>query len=60
MVRKLKGTSGDKFEFKAPESGIYEFCFENPSSTPETVSFYIHVGHIPNENDLAKHGSSAC
>ncbi|KAJ4727407.1 Transmembrane emp24 domain-containing protein [Melia azedarach] len=22
--------------------------------TPEVVSFYIHVGHIPNEHDLAK------
>ncbi|KAL6271557.1 transmembrane emp24 domain-containing protein p24beta3-like [Prunus yedoensis var. nudiflora] len=53
-VFSLKGTSGDKFEFKAPQSGIYKFCFRNPVSTPETVSFYIHVGHIPNEHDLAK------
>lgn len=52
----LKGTSGDKFEFKAPRSGMYKFCFNNPYSTPETVSFYIHVGHIPNEHDLAKDG----
>lgn len=52
-----KGTSGDKFEFKAPHSGMYKFCFHNPYSTPETVSFYIHVGHIPNEHDLAKDGS---
>lgn len=55
-VHTLKGTSGDKFEFKAPRSGMYKFCFHNPYSTPETVSFYIHVGHIPNEHDLAKDG----
>ncbi|KAK7336790.1 hypothetical protein VNO77_17338 [Canavalia gladiata] len=54
IVYALKGTSGDKFEFKASQSGIYAFCFNNPASTPETLSFYIHVGHIPNENDLAK------
>ncbi|XP_057489082.1 transmembrane emp24 domain-containing protein p24beta3-like [Actinidia eriantha] len=54
VVHTLKGTSGDKFEFKAPRSGMYQFCFHNPHSTPETVSFYIHVGHIPNEHDLAK------
>ncbi|GJZ77410.1 transmembrane emp24 domain-containing protein p24beta3-like protein [Tanacetum coccineum] len=46
---------GDKFEFiKAPRSGMYKFCFHNLFSTPETVSFHIHVGHIPNEHDLAK------
>jgi hypothetical protein len=55
-VHTLKGKSGDKFEFKAPRSGMYKFCFHNPYSTPETVSFYIHVGHIPNEHDLAKDG----
>ncbi|CAH9083661.1 unnamed protein product [Cuscuta europaea] len=54
VVHTMKGTSGDKFEFKAPRSGMYKFCFHNPYSTPETVSFYIHVGHIPNEHDLAK------
>ncbi|XP_010532582.1 PREDICTED: transmembrane emp24 domain-containing protein p24beta3 [Tarenaya hassleriana] len=54
IVHSLKGTSGDKFEFKAPRSGMYKFCFHNPHSTPETVSFYIHVGHIPNEHDVAK------
>jgi len=53
-VHTLKGTSGDKFEFKAPRSGMYKFCFHNPYSTPETVSFYIHIGHIPSEHDLAK------
>ncbi|XP_009370753.1 transmembrane emp24 domain-containing protein p24beta3-like [Pyrus x bretschneideri] len=53
-VFSLKGTSGDKFAFKAPKSGLYKFCFRNPVSTPETVSFYIHVGHIPNEHGLAK------
>uniref|UniRef100_A0A2P2JMD8 Uncharacterized protein MANES_03G172900 n=1 Tax=Rhizophora mucronata TaxID=61149 RepID=A0A2P2JMD8_RHIMU len=55
-VHTVKGTSGDKFEFKAPRSGMYKFCFHNPQSAPETVSFYIHVGHIPNEHDLAKDG----
>ncbi|CAJ1903406.1 unnamed protein product [Sphenostylis stenocarpa] len=54
LVYSLKGTSGDKFQFKASLHGIYKFCFQNPASTPEIVSFYIHVGHIPNENDLAK------
>ncbi|KAK9664305.1 hypothetical protein RND81_14G032300 [Saponaria officinalis] len=54
VVHTLKGTAGEKFEFKAPRSGMYKFCFHNPHSTPETVSFYIHVGHIPNEHNLAK------
>ncbi|KAI4301194.1 hypothetical protein L6164_034498 [Bauhinia variegata] len=53
LVHSLEGTSGDKFEFKAPISGTYRFCFRNPTSAPETVSFHIHVGHIPNEHDLA-------
>ncbi|KAK4381656.1 Transmembrane emp24 domain-containing protein p24beta3 [Sesamum angolense] len=57
-VHTLKGTSGDKFEFKAPANGMYKFCFHNPSSTPETVSFNIHTGHIPSEHDLAKDGLS--
>ncbi|KAH0891815.1 LOW QUALITY PROTEIN: hypothetical protein HID58_054244, partial [Brassica napus] len=47
----VEGNIRDKF---APRSGMYKFCFHNPYSTPETVSFYIHVGHIPNEHDLAK------
>ena len=54
VVHSVKGTSGEKFEFKAPRSGMYKFCFRNPTSAPETVSFYIHVGHIPSEHDLAK------
>ncbi|KAK3440721.1 hypothetical protein EUGRSUZ_B01001 [Eucalyptus grandis] len=54
VVQTLKGTSGDKFKFKAPRSGMYKFCFHNPYSTPETVSFNIHAGHIPNDHDLAK------
>ncbi|KAI3459428.1 hypothetical protein Pfo_016091 [Paulownia fortunei] len=53
-VHTLKGTSGDKFEFKAPGSGMYKFCFHNPYSTPETVSFNIHTGHIPTAHDLVK------
>ncbi|KAI4349465.1 hypothetical protein L6164_010051 [Bauhinia variegata] len=54
LVHSLEGSSGDKFEFKAPLSGTYKFCFRNPASTHETVSFHIHVGHIPNEHDLAR------
>ncbi|XP_020106360.1 transmembrane emp24 domain-containing protein p24beta3-like [Ananas comosus] len=53
-VYSLKGKSGEKFEFKAPRPGMYKFCFHNPYGAPETVSFHIHVGHIPNEHDLAK------
>jgi len=45
---------GKKFEFQAHERGLYRFCFINPSSTPETISFYIHVGHVPGIEDLAK------
>ncbi|XP_057992652.1 transmembrane emp24 domain-containing protein p24beta3-like [Hevea brasiliensis] len=33
---------------------MYKFCFHNPYSTSETVSFCVHVGHIPKEHDLAK------
>lgn len=58
-VHTLKGTSGDKFEFKAPRSGMYKFCFYNPHSTPETVAFHIHIGHIPSEHNLAKDGLSS-
>ncbi|CAN4116524.1 unnamed protein product [Withania somnifera] len=54
VVHAIKGTAEDKFEFKAPKSGMYKFCFHNPHSAPETVSFYIHIGHITNEHDLAK------
>ncbi|KAF3652659.1 Transmembrane emp24 domain-containing protein p24beta3 [Capsicum annuum] len=54
VVHTMKGSAGDKFEFKAPKSGMFNFCFRNPHSSPETVSFYIHIGHITNEHDLAK------
>lgn len=57
-IHSINGTSGDKFQLKAPRSGLYKFCFHNPYSTPETISFYIHVGHIPNDHDLAKDGLS--
>ncbi|KAK6146029.1 hypothetical protein DH2020_019898 [Rehmannia glutinosa] len=53
-VHSLKGSTGDKYEFKAPTSGMYKFCFHNSHSTPESVSFSIHTGHIPNQHDLAK------
>ncbi|KAI3856923.1 hypothetical protein MKW92_025913, partial [Papaver armeniacum] len=35
VVNYLKGTSGDKFEFKAPRKGMYKLCFHNPYSTPD-------------------------
>ncbi|KAF3322880.1 transmembrane emp24 domain-containing protein p24beta3 [Carex littledalei] len=53
-VLSMTGKSGDKFEFKAPRAGMHKFCFHNKYGAPETISFYIHVGHIPNEHDLAK------
>jgi emp24/gp25L/p24 family/GOLD len=56
-VLSLMGKSGDKFEFKAPRAGMHKFCFHNKYGAPETISFYIHVGHIPNEHDLAKDGT---
>ncbi|KAF2284312.1 hypothetical protein GH714_020394 [Hevea brasiliensis] len=31
VVHSVKGTSGDKFEFKAPRSGMYKFCFTIPT-----------------------------
>ncbi|KMZ75917.1 Transmembrane emp24 domain-containing protein p24beta3 [Zostera marina] len=54
IVHSIKGTSGDKFEFKVPSSGLYKFCFNNPAKTPETVSFYIHIGHLAGEHELTK------
>lgn len=57
-VHSLKASYGDKFELKVPTNGMHKFCFHNPSSSPESVSFNIHVGHIPKEQDLAKDGSS--
>ncbi|XP_051130007.1 transmembrane emp24 domain-containing protein p24beta3-like [Andrographis paniculata] len=53
-VHTVKASSGDKFEFKAPVDGMYKFCFHNHYHTPEAVSFNIHVGHIPNEHNIAK------
>ncbi|PKU86237.1 Transmembrane emp24 domain-containing protein p24beta3 [Dendrobium catenatum] len=53
-VHTSKGKSGDKFEFKAPSGGMYKFCFHNPTKIPESISFNIHVGHIPSEQHLAK------
>ncbi|KAL8128897.1 hypothetical protein V2J09_018052 [Rumex salicifolius] len=54
IVHTSKGTSGDKFELKAPRSGMYKFCFQNPSNIPDSIAFHIHVGHIPTEHALAK------
>jgi hypothetical protein len=45
---------GQKFEFVAHHRGRYKFCFHNPLSAPEQVTFYIHVGHVPGVEDLAK------
>lgn len=47
---------GQKFEFVAHQKGRYKFCFHNPLSAPEQVTFYIHVGHVPGVEDLAKDG----
>uniref|UniRef100_A0ACD5UNT8 Uncharacterized protein n=1 Tax=Avena sativa TaxID=4498 RepID=A0ACD5UNT8_AVESA len=52
----LKGNSGENIEFKAPRGGTYRFCFHNPYGAPATVSLFIHVGRIPNEHNLGKHG----
>ncbi|OAY76073.1 Transmembrane emp24 domain-containing protein p24beta3 [Ananas comosus] len=54
VMQSWKETSSEKFEFKAPRPGMYKFCFHNPHDVPETISFYIHVGHIPSEHNLAK------
>ncbi|XP_042061034.1 transmembrane emp24 domain-containing protein p24beta3-like [Salvia splendens] len=53
IVYSLKGSTGDKFDFKV-SSGMHKFCFHNPSNSPEAVAFNIHVGHIPKQQDLAK------
>ncbi|XP_042064603.1 transmembrane emp24 domain-containing protein p24beta3-like [Salvia splendens] len=53
VVYSLKGSTGDKFDFKV-SSGMHKFCFHNPSNSPEAVAFNIHVGHIPKQQDLAK------
>ncbi|KAL7214446.1 hypothetical protein ACSBR1_026787 [Camellia fascicularis] len=43
VVHSSKGTSGDKFEFMSPSSGITRDCL------------FLHTcGHIPSEHDLAK------
>ncbi len=46
----------EKFEFRAYRRGLYTFCFHGPSLTPEQLTFYIHVGHIPGIQDLAQDG----
>lgn len=53
-VLSVTANEGQKFEFPAHQSGLYKFCFTNPGPTPETISFHIHVGHIPGIADLAK------
>ncbi|KAI5010422.1 hypothetical protein ZWY2020_012559 [Hordeum vulgare] len=55
-IHTSKGKSSDNIEFKAPSGGIYKFCFHNPCGAPETVSFYIRIGRIPNVHNLAKYG----
>lgn len=50
----ITAKEGEKFEFVAHQRGMYKFCFNNPGPTPETISFYIHVGHIYGLMDLAK------
>ncbi|CAN6439606.1 unnamed protein product [Victoria cruziana] len=52
VLYSLDRASSGQFRVTAPASGLYKICFHNPSSTYETVTFYIHTGHIPNEHDL--------
>ncbi|EFJ11289.1 hypothetical protein SELMODRAFT_126578 [Selaginella moellendorffii] len=54
IVSSIRGSAGDKFSFTAAMPGLYKFCFHNTAPSPETVDFYIHVGHILNEHNLAK------
>ncbi|KAH7428077.1 hypothetical protein KP509_10G074600 [Ceratopteris richardii] len=54
VVLSHQGTASNKFEFRAPRKGPYKFCFHNKGGTPENIAFYVHVGHIPNDHDLAK------
>lgn len=54
VILSQKGTAGHKFDFRAPRTGSYSFCFHNNGIVPETITFYVHVGHIPSEHDLAK------
>ncbi|BBN09656.1 hypothetical protein MPTK1_4g21570 [Marchantia polymorpha subsp. ruderalis] len=49
-----KASGGQKFSFRAGRRGHYKFCFHNPTSAPEDISFSIHVGHIPVASDVAK------
>jgi len=53
-VHTASTNDGEKFEFFAHRRGRYKFCFNNPLSAPEQVTFYIHVGHIPGIEDLAR------
>ncbi|KAL7219116.1 hypothetical protein ACSBR2_012235 [Camellia fascicularis] len=54
VVHSSKGTFEDKFQLMSPSNRMYKFCFHNSHSALKTVSFYIHVGHISSENDIAK------
>ncbi|XP_024366529.1 transmembrane emp24 domain-containing protein p24beta3 isoform X1 [Physcomitrium patens] len=45
---------GEKFEFIAHRRGRYKFCFHNPLSAPEQLTFYIHVGHVIGVEELAR------
>jgi hypothetical protein len=55
-VHNTNTIDGEQFEFVAHQRGRYKFCFHNPLSAPEQVTFYIHVGHVPGIEDLAKDG----
>ena len=55
-VHTASTNDGEQFEFFAHRRGRYKFCFNNPLSAPEQVTFYIHVGHIPGIEDLARDG----
>ncbi|KAL2632397.1 hypothetical protein R1flu_017083 [Riccia fluitans] len=53
-ITTMKSNGGDKFTFRAHKRGHYRFCFHNPTSVPEQISFSIHVGHIPQAAEVAK------
>lgn len=58
-VHNTNTIDGEQFEFIAHHKGRYKFCFHNPLSAPEQVTFYIHVGHVPGIAELAKDGNDS-
>eukprot|EP00850_Spirogloea_muscicola_P014988 SM000111S18811 [mRNA] locus=s111:446054:447495:+ [translate_table: standard] len=44
----------DTFTFVAARRGLYKFCFTNTAPHHETIAFELHVGHIPDKENVAK------